>query len=96
MCAKAELDRIEGQMEQAYRQLIGMNAAEPNIQTAIKTAHMAWFTYRDAFLEAMWPGPNKDQQCGSSYPLLYGDARIKLTRQQIVALKDLIAEYTPR
>jgi uncharacterized protein YecT (DUF1311 family) len=94
-CAKQELTLVERQMDEAYRELLSTTRDDTAAQAKIKAAQTAWVAYRDAFLEAMWPARDKQAEYGTAYPMQYGEVRLRLTRQQLVALRSLIKEYSP-
>jgi len=49
--------------------------------------------YRDAYVEAMYPAKDKAAEYGSIYPLSFALLHAQLTRRQVSALPDLLAQY---
>ena len=62
----------------------------------LRSAQLAWISYRDAFLEAMWPAADKRAEYGTLYAMQYGEVRSQLTRQHTAALRDLISQHNSR
>jgi uncharacterized protein YecT (DUF1311 family) len=92
-CASDELARADNELDEIYRRLLSKAASQPEAIAKIKAAERAWITYRDAYMDAMYPAENKQVEYGSIYPLEANLLRAELTRQQVVAMKDLLKRY---
>lgn len=92
-CASAEADRVDNELNGVYRKLLAAANDDAQAVTKIKTAERAWVAYRDAYLEAMYPAEDKRAEYGSIYPMELDMLRAKLSRVQIAALQDLLAQY---
>ena len=103
-CAGGEATKLEAQLDAKLKQLLELATSRDWEKEAdrreavdnIKANHAAWVKYRDTYLEALYPGENKQQLYGTSYISRIGVARIRLTLREIQAKDDLIAEYSPR
>jgi uncharacterized protein YecT (DUF1311 family) len=87
-CANDEAARADKQLNDVYRTLL-QRTTDTTAATKIKVAERAWITYRDAYIDAMYPAENKQAEYGSVYPMEVDLLRAKLTRIQIAALQDL-------
>lgn len=87
-CASDEAARADAQLNDVYRALL-QKTMDATAATKIKAAERAWITYRDAYIDAMYPAENKQVEYGSVYPMEIAMLRAKLTRIQIAALQDL-------
>ena len=87
-CANDEAVRADKQLNDVYRTLL-QRTTDTTAATKIKVAERAWITYRDAYIDAMYPAENKQAEYGSVYPMEVDLLRAKLTRIQIAALQDL-------
>ena len=102
VCAAEEAKRVEARLDQDYRKILSL--AEKTAErehTAmtlkkVKAAQAAWVIYRDAFIDAMFPLPDKQLEYGTMDPVEAAMARTALTLRQIEALKDLSNRYTAR
>jgi uncharacterized protein YecT (DUF1311 family) len=92
-CASDDLAREDAELNAVYQKLLAKAASDPNAVAKIKTSEKAWIAYRDAYLDAMYPAEDKQTQYGSIYALESGLVRIKLTRHQVSALKELLSKY---
>jgi len=92
-CAGEEEKRVDAELNDVYKALLAAAAAQPNAVAKITAAERAWIAYRDAYMEAMYPAPNKISEYGSIYPMEADLLRAELTTQQIRALRDLLKQY---
>jgi uncharacterized protein YecT (DUF1311 family) len=53
-------------------------------------------TYRDAYIDAMYPAKDKQAEYGSMFPMEVDLLAAKLTRQQIGALQDILRQNDPQ
>jgi uncharacterized protein YecT (DUF1311 family) len=95
-CAAAELERSDAELNTVYRKLLAKAADRNDSGEKIKAAERAWITYRDAYMDAMYPAADKQAQYGSIYPMQAALVRSKLTQRQIAALKELLRQYTAK
>ena len=93
-CANEEAARVDVELNDVYRKLLSMAAAEPEAVAKIKAAERAWIAYRDAYMDAMYPARDKQAEYGSIYPMEAELLRAKLTRRQVTALKELLEQYS--
>ena len=93
VCANEELLRVDAELNLLYQKLLSTTQDQPNAISRIRASHNAWITYRDAYIEAMYPETDKQATYGSVFPMNVDLLRAKLTRQQITALSDLLTHY---
>jgi uncharacterized protein YecT (DUF1311 family) len=93
MCAWEEAERTDAEMDRMYRDLLSRAAALPEAPPKIEATQAAWITYKDAYLEALFPADNKQAQYGTIYGMKLNLARAEVTRRQIVALRDLLRQW---
>ena len=92
-CASDEAARVDTELNDTYRKLLSQAASEPEAVAKIKASEKAWIAYRDAYMDAMYPAKDKQAEYGSIYPMDADLLRAKLTRQQVMALKELLQQY---
>lgn len=85
-CAAEELTRAERALNVVYAKLLHKLAGRPDAIAKTRAAERAWFAYRDAYMEAMYPAKNKQAEYGSMYPTNADLVLADLTRQQTIAL----------
>ena len=90
-CASDEAARADAQLNVVYRALL-QKTSDGTAATKIRAAERAWVTYRDAYIDAMYPADDKQAEYGSVYPMEIAVLRAQLTRVQIAALHDLSQE----
>jgi uncharacterized protein YecT (DUF1311 family) len=93
-CAAEELSRAEHGLNIGYAKLIHAVASRPDALAKIRTAERAWIVYRDAYLEAMFPAKAKQAAYGSVYPVEADLVLADLTRQQTIALANMLKTST--
>ncbi len=93
ICASGEAARADARLNEIYRNLLSKAASQPKITAKIKAAEKAWITYRDAYLEAMYPAEDKQAEYGSIYPMEANLLLAKLTYRQVTALEELTKQY---
>jgi len=93
VCSSEEATRADAELNDIFQKLLAAAAKEQAAAEKIRHAEEAWRTYRDAFIEAMYPAANKQSEYGSIFPMEVNLLRAKLTRQQVLALRDLLKRY---
>jgi len=94
VCASEEAARVDAQLNDVYRKLLSQAASQQEAVAKIKAAERAWIAYRDAYMDAMYPAKDKQAEYGSIYPMEADLLRAKLTQEQLVALKELLQQYS--
>lgn len=89
-CADAEATQVDNKLKSVYAKLLAKESADPLAVSKIKTAEAAWIKYRDAYIDAMYPAPDKQTAYGTIYPMEVLTLRAKLTREHIAALNDIL------
>jgi uncharacterized protein YecT (DUF1311 family) len=93
-CASEEAARLDTQLNDVYRKLLSQAARQQEAVAKIKAAERAWIVYRNAYVDAMYPAKDKQAEYGSIYPMEVDLLRVKLTQQQVAALKELLQQYS--
>jgi uncharacterized protein YecT (DUF1311 family) len=93
-CASDEAARVDAELNEVYRKLLSQAASQEEAVAKIKAAERAWISYRDAYMDAMYPAKNKQAEYGSIYPMEADLLRAKLTQRQVTALKELLKQYS--
>jgi len=93
-CASQKAARSDAELNEVYRKLLSQAASQQEAVAKIKAAERAWVAYRDAYMDAMYPAKDKQAEYGSVYPMEADLLRAKLTQQQVVALKELLQQYS--
>lgn len=94
VCASEEAARADAELNAVYEKLLSRARGQQKAVSKIREAQRAWVTFRDAYADAMFPLEDKQAKYGSVYPMEVNLVRAKLTRAQIVALRDLVRQYT--
>ena len=92
-CAGAEDKRTDKELNDLYAQVLAKAARVPQALDKVKAAERAWIVFRDAYLEATYPAKDQYAEYGSIFPMDFALLRAKLTRQQILALRELLKTY---
>lgn len=92
-CAGEEAVRVDAELNVIYRKLLDAAASDTGAIGKIKAMQRTWLSYRDAYIEAMYPAKDKQAEYGSIYPMDVALLNAKLTRRQINALKELLHAY---
>ncbi len=92
-CANQEAAQAEAELSATYREALSSARSRDGAVQKVEAAERAWVAFRDAYMEAMYPAKDKQAEYGSIFPMEYALRRVKLTRQHVGALKDLIEEY---
>lgn len=96
VCANEESVRVDHELNQIYELLLSKARGRPLAIAKVQAAQMAWITYRDAYIEAMYPATDKQGAYGSVFPMEVDLLSAKLARQQINALHDILRQNEPR
>jgi uncharacterized protein YecT (DUF1311 family) len=54
-CASEEAARADGELNEVYRKVLAQAGRQEEAVAKIKAAEKAWITYRDAYMDAMYP-----------------------------------------
>jgi len=92
-CASQEATRVDAKLNHVYAQLLAKAAGDANAVAKIKAAERAWIAYRDAYIDATYPAPDKQAEYGSIYPMDVALLQAKLTEQHIADLQELLKQY---
>ena len=93
-CASEEAARVDAELNAVYRKLLLKAASQPEAVAKIKASERAWITFRDAYMDAMYPAKDKQTEYGSVYPMEADLLKAKLTRQQVGALEEMLKQYS--
>jgi len=93
-CASEEARRVDVDLDDIYNKLLSAARNQSGAVEKTKVLQKAWTAYRDAYIDAMYPAENKLAVYGSVFLTEVNLLRAKLTYQQIVALKNLIKQYS--
>ncbi|HEY5258498.1 MAG TPA: lysozyme inhibitor LprI family protein [Candidatus Baltobacteraceae bacterium] len=91
-CAAANLERAEHSLNISYRNLLSQAAREPGAAAKVRIAERAWLNYRDAYVIALYPNPDKTEY-GTIWLSNALYARALLARQQATSLNVLLSRY---
>jgi len=92
-CARDEAVRADADLDRVLHVLLIEAAKEPFGAEKVRAAQTAWLTYRDAYIEAIYPARDK-QVYGSIYPTERDRLRSKLTTRQVEGLQQMLDHYT--
>jgi uncharacterized protein YecT (DUF1311 family) len=89
-CAGAEFKKADARLNEVYQQLLKRFDTDPPAAQKIRAAQRAWIAYRDAQLEADFPGANKRSEYGSVYPMCFDILSANLTRERVKILEGML------
>jgi uncharacterized protein YecT (DUF1311 family) len=92
-CARDEAARADAELDSVLSALLTETVKDPRAAEKVRVAQTTWLAYRDAYVEAMYPAPDKGEY-GSSYPMELGLLRAKLTMRQVEALRQMRDHYS--
>lgn len=93
-CASEEAARADAELNAVYRKLLSKAVRQPEAIEKIKISERAWITYRDAYMQAMYPAKDKQSEYGSIYPMEADVLKAELTRQHVAALEEMLKQYS--
>jgi uncharacterized protein YecT (DUF1311 family) len=91
-CASDEARRADDELNVTYKSVFAAMTGDQVATTKLKAFERAWITYRDAYIAAMYPAPDK-QAYGSITPMEIDLLSARLTREQMKALRDIQQFY---
>jgi uncharacterized protein YecT (DUF1311 family)/heat shock protein HslJ len=94
-CAGDEAARVDRATDETYSRLLAMLAGDQNAVAKVDASRVAWQTYRDTYIEAMYPARNKQAEYGSIYPMEVNLIRASLTRQHLSDVEKLLEQHGP-
>ena len=92
-CADSEALRSADELAGLHNRLVITARSVPGAVERIIAAERAWASYRDAYINAMYPAEDKQAAYGSVFQTEVLLLRADLTRRQILALRDLLKRY---
>ena len=93
ICASEEAARTDNELNMIYGKLLLQAANQDGAVVKIRFAERAWVTYRDAYIDAMYPADDKHAEYGSMYSMEVDLLRSKITQRQILALRELLQQF---
>lgn len=93
-CANEEAQRAEEQLNKTYQQLMTLAKKDPIAITKIEKAEAIWISYRNAYIDAMYPANDKQAEYGTMFPMEVDLLEAQLTNEQTKALQEIIKTYT--
>jgi len=94
-CASDEAARADAELKTSYKRLLTQIAGDSLAIAKPEEAERAWRSYRDAYIEAVYPAQDKQVAYGTEYPMDVNLLRAKLTHEHIAAIAYISNEYRP-
>ena len=90
-CAAREFEQSDAELNRVYRRLLDENKEDKLFVQKLTEAERAWISFRDAQLDALYPPvENMQMNYGSVFPMCYGRAKAKLTRERTAQLRAML------
>lgn len=90
-CAAREFEQSDAELNRVYRRLLDENKEDKLFVQKLTEAERAWVAFRDAQLDALYPPvENMQMNYGSVFPMCYGRAKAKLTRERTAQLRAML------
>lgn len=93
VCAGEEVKRSDAELNDIYKQLLSAAREVPGAVEKIRIAERSWISFRDAYIDAMYPAEDKLAAYGSTFPMEVLLLRADLTQQHANALRDVLKHY---
>ena len=93
LCAEYEAIRSDDELAGQYNRLLVTADSVPGAVEKIIAVQEAWRSYRDAYINAMYPAEDKQATYGSVFQMETLLLRADLTRRQILAVRELVKRY---
>jgi uncharacterized protein YecT (DUF1311 family) len=93
VCAGNKAKLVDTQRKVLYEKLLSKLSGNMLAAAKIKAAEKAWISYRDAYVEATYPEPNKQMAYGTMFPMQCDLLIADLTEEHVLALKNLLKNY---
>ncbi len=90
--AYQELKRADAKLNEIYKQIFVEYKRNKLFLAKLTQAESAWLKYRDAQLEARFPGANKQELYGSAYPMSYYLEQAAMTWERVKELNRWLTE----
>ena len=87
--ASATLRATEAELKRVLDQLRAKAVGKKDALEKLRKVQVAWETYRDAQLGALWPAPDRGMY-GSAHPMCVVAVRTELTKARIRELRDML------
>ena len=88
-CAKQDLREADAKLNSVYQQVLSKYANDANRIARIKKAQRAWIAFRDAEIEALFPG-SEEPQHGSAWVMCRPLELAKLITERTKGLKPML------
>lgn len=88
--ALKELKSAEAALEQINSEILFLYKEDQSFINAYQTAEKAWVSYRDAYLEMIFPGENKTIY-GSVYPMVWAANKTGLIKDHCKTLSEWLS-----
>jgi uncharacterized protein YecT (DUF1311 family) len=92
-CANQDAKSADAELNSVYTSLLTKAQREAGAIKKIKIAERAWIAYRNVYIDATYPASDKQAEYGSAYSMEADLLYASLTRQHIVALRELEKHY---
>lgn len=79
--------RADDELNRVYRQIQREYADQPEFLEKLKEAQRAWLAYRDAHVDAVFPGEDKRATYGSVFPMCHCGEMERLTTERTRVLQ---------
>jgi len=89
-CAGQQAKATDETLNKTYQQVLAEFKGDAAATEKVRAMERAWLAYRDAYMEAKFPAPDKQTSYGSIFPMEFDLLRTKLTERQVEALRDLL------
>lgn len=90
-CAAQEFETADAELNSVYRQLLAASRDDKLFAEKLTQAERAWVAFRDAQMGALYPETDNPLGAyGSVYPMCYGRAKARLTRERTAQLRAML------
>jgi uncharacterized protein YecT (DUF1311 family) len=96
VCSYKLLESYDKKLDTAYSKLIALVRSSPAVLKQVQAQEKSWVAYKRAYMEAAFPGKNKQLEYGTMYPLQRNLLEAGLVRDHLGDIQSLILAYTHR
>jgi uncharacterized protein YecT (DUF1311 family) len=86
ICAADDARSADEALDEIYQRALSRVRGNAVVTRKIMAAQRAWVTYRDSYLNAMFPAEDKQKSYGTEFPMQVDTLRATLARKQAGAL----------
>jgi uncharacterized protein YecT (DUF1311 family) len=94
-CADLDARKANAELNHVYQELLSKLKSDDNATKKLRIAQRAWIGFRDAHLQELFPGQDKQREYGSMFPMCYAQVSTAMTEERTAQLRSLLDDKDP-